>query len=195
MEPLIVDPNSYSKQAAYELAKAHAEAFLDLNGIERPRSFELASLGKLHGMYKNGSVFVDLKRSRVPTKTPGFQWSYTGYKSDLTAPGILAHEIGHHVHFRLGVEPIIRAMRGITKIEANVTSYEPNASEAFAEAAKLLVLNPDLLRRGRPKRWGYMTNALGLKPLHDARWQDVLKNAHPRFFAAAEAWIAKGRNW
>src|SRR5690606_20140853 len=45
----------------------------------------------------NGVIFVNLKKSRVPTKAPGFQWSYTGYKADVTAPGVLAHELGHYV--------------------------------------------------------------------------------------------------
>ncbi len=36
----------------------------------------------------------------------------------MTVPGIMAHEIGHHVHFVRGTIPIARIMRSIVRMEA-----------------------------------------------------------------------------
>jgi len=70
-----------------------------------------------------------------------------------------------------------------------VSSYEPNPSEAFAEAMKLFILNPDLLRAGRPLRYRFVTEVLSFRPVHDLSWREVLRHAHPKFFTAADQWI------
>lgn len=207
MDPFIVDPATYDKWTALAEAGKYVEAFLDLNGLEHPREYLFAPddskkpPGKNpwhdNGWHWNNVIFVNVKKSRTPVRTPGFQWSYTGFKADLTAPGILAHELGHHVHSL--VDRLIDAkhrqimlfnIREIAKREPPVSGYEPNAHEIFAEAMRLFILNPNLLRVGRPIRYGFIHD-IGLKPLHNADWREVLRNAHPRLISAAEKWIAK----
>lgn len=205
MEPFVVDPNTYVKHDAVASAVTYVEAFLDLNGIDHVDEYlwapddEKKPPGKNpwhdNGWYWAGTLFVNVKRSRVPVKNPGFAWSYTGFKADLTTPGILAHETGHHVHFQLEKQfdrkKLLEDIKAISKAETAVSGYEPNVYEVFAEAMRLFILNPSLLKEGRPGRYALLTDVLKLVPPHEAPWRDVLKNAHPRLVSAAEGWVKK----
>ena len=203
MDPFIVNPVGYDKQSEFERSQVYVNGFLAFNGLCSPsRLITCATKDQVNHWRNNGyyvfstmEMFVNLKRSRTPTKTPGFSWSYTGFKADLTAPGILAHETGHHIHNllnpRFGAKNIIAMIRKCVAHEANVSSYEPNAHEVFAEAMRLFILNPELLKEGRPIRWAMLSGDLGLRPLHSSPWRDVLQHAHSRFITAAEKWIEK----
>lgn len=207
MEPFVVDPNTYDKFTALRAACVYVELFLDHNEIPRVNEYLFAPddskkpPGKNpwhdNGWYWNGTLFVNLKRSRPPVKNPGFAWSYTGFKADLTAPGILAHEIGHHVHHQIDKKTnykhhnyVLAKLRDLKQNEVAVSGYEPNEFEVMAEACRLFILNPDLLKKGRPKRFEFLSG-LGLKPLHTTPWREVLRHAHPRLITAAENWIRK----
>lgn len=205
---LIVDPCNYDKKDAFEKGIELVTEFMNLNEIELPSEIRDSSTdgrkkaGTLrvdYGYYESPTarVNVNLSRSRCPVKTPGFQWSYTAFKSDLTAPGILAHEIGHHVHDYLG-SSYSRTVKGIVheffehvKAEERVSSYEPNPYESWAEAMRLFILNPSLLQEGRPLRYDFFVKHAKLQPIVDRQWREILVNAHPRLIAAAESWIKK----
>lgn len=201
MAPFIVNPVGYDKQREFERSQAYVNGFLTLNGLRGPSRLITCALTRHanrwrdNGWYKfdTSEMFVNLKRSRTPVKTPGFCWSFTGFKADLTAPGILAHEMGHHVHNvlnpKFGEKDMIRMIRKCATNEVRVSSYEPNAYEVFAEAMRLFILNPELLREGRPVRWAMLNGDLDLKPIHSAPWRDVLQHAHPKIISAAESWI------
>ncbi len=203
---LIVDPLTYSKQVAYDEALVIVKQFLDLNNIAHPSSFNVFNsfprMGKLktdYGFYefRDRSININLKKSRTPVKNPGFQWSFTGSTADLTAPGILCHEVGHHIHSENG-DRYYKNSGYVHKFfvhvqnEASVSGYEPNLYEAFAETMRLFILNPDLLKLGRPLRFGYFVDELKLQPLHEIPWKEILINAHPRLVSAVENWIIKG---
>jgi len=207
MDPFVVDPKSYLKATAVVAAREYADAFLRLNKVKpvkeyifQPDDSKKPPGGNPwhgNGWYWNGTVFVNLKRSRTPVKTPAFQWSYTGYKADLTAPGILTHEVGHHIHFtyEASVSPaerkaLIARIKEVARVEPAVSGYEPNPYEVFAEAARLFMLNPSLLSEGRPKRFE-LIRSLGLQPPHNAPWRQVLGNAHERLINAAVNWVGK----
>lgn len=201
MVPFVVNPTSYDKAQAFVAAQKYVGDFLSLNSLCAPSKLITEALTghenrwRDYGWYKfdTTEMFVNLKKSRPPVKTPGFQWSFTGFKADLTAPGILAHETGHHIHNilnpRVGSKALIKMIKKCADAEPHVSSYEPNAHEVFAEAMRLFILNPELLREGRPIRWALINGDLGLKPLHAAPWRDVLVHAHPRLIAAAKSWI------
>ena len=208
MEPFIVNPEGYNKVEALRLAGAYVEAFLDNNGLPHADEYLFAPddtkkpPGKNpwhdNGWYWQGRLFVNLKRSKTPVKVPGFAWSFTGFKADLTAPGILAHETGHHIHFqfdkRLDSEHrriLLNCLQYLKENEAPVSGYEPNLHEVMAEACRLFILNPTLLKEGRPERYRFLTGHLGLKASHAAPWREVLKHAHPKIISAAENWILK----
>lgn len=144
----------------------------------------------LKGFYRDGHVYVNLGKTVRATRTPGYAWSFPGYKADLTPAGVVAHETGHHVDALTNHKPLVG-----WGAEARVTSYEPDRAESFAEAFKLFVTNPDLLRVGRPVRWRHLTEVLGLDPGPLVPWDQVLaaRGAHARFLVAAKNWAARGR--
>lgn len=140
-----------------------------------------------------GRVTVNLPRNRPATKTPGFSWSFPGYKADRTPVGVFTHELGHHVDDYLN-EPIITSWGD----EAPVSGYEPNRQESWAEAWRLFCTNPDLLRVGRPRRWHTLTETLGLVPsdlLGELEpWEERLERwgAHEKFLSAARNFVKAG---
>ena len=182
---------SQKKQENIEYGRNVVESFCALNDMPSPK-IKLVSRTRDYGYYKWGgsTVCINEKLVRVPVKTPGFSWSYTGYKADLTGAGVIAHETGHYVDclLRLPSRDMIKSVKG----ESCVSAYEPNAQETFAESMKLFILNPDLLRTGRPLRYAFLTS-LGLQPVIVDRWQDVLIHAHPKLIAAAINWIKNTR--
>lgn len=206
---LVVHPFHYEKHEAYQEARELCDSFLERNELPQPKRYLTTpddsrrppgrNPWSVNGWYWNDTIFVNVKRSKTPVKTPGFAWSYTGFKADMTAPGILAHELGHYVKDIIDqkIDRKHRAVfrkniQAISEVEPNVSSYEPNADERWAEAFRLFVLNPDLLRVGRPVRYDFFLH-LRLRPVNPLPWREVLANAHPKLIKAAESWIKKAQ--
>lgn len=164
-----------------------AHQVLEHNGL-RPPEYVVKRLNGPHGVYvvRRKRVEVDPPTTPLAVRTPGYGWSFPGWKADRTIAGVLAHETGHHVD-SLFDHP---RLTGWTK-EPKVSGYEPDRRERFAEAFKLFVTNPDLLRVGRPARWALLTETLGLEPVHLDPWDEVLRRrgAHDKFFSAAKNWL------
>jgi hypothetical protein len=169
-------------------AKSLIQQFCTVNNIPVPK-FVVNNRTDCFGFYRRGTntITVNEKLCKTPVKTPGFTWSYTGYKADLTVAGVWAHEFGHYVDNVL--QQISSKMN--VKGESNVSSYEPNNSERFAESMKLFILNPDLLKQGRPKRYEFLTKICGLKPVINDVWEIVLGNAHEKLITATRNWVKK----
>lgn len=203
MEPLIIDPKSYDKYEATNITRAYISEFLRVNYLREPAEVVFENVNNKPGLWRaygwydfqKSTVFVNVKKSRPQTITPGFAWSFTGFKSDMTAPGIFSHEIGHHIHNCLITlrdnTAFLKAIKKIKTNESPVSGYEPCSYESFAEMIRLFILNPNLLRLGRPIRWAFLTQGLNFKPLHDVSWREILVHAHPKIIASAEKWILK----
>lgn len=118
-------------------------------------------------------------------------WQAPGSFEDFTPLGVMCHEVGHHVDHALHPEAYSRR-NGFAEVADNedeVSSVEYNVLESFAEAIRLFVTNPTLLKEGRPDRYEYLTKGMGLKPLHDRPWKVVLSKAGVRVQRAVEAWL------
>jgi hypothetical protein len=80
-------------------------------------------------------------------------------KSDMSPTGVLAHEIGHLVQFKLyelRARTLIQLQRDLFANDRRhaVTSYARSCwQEDFAEAHRLFILNPDLLRHLSAERY------------------------------------------
>lgn len=198
------------KAELFKRGLKRASSWLERHNLPRPHrifsSREEANRWRRHfmpptwyGLYLNErrstALVVNVKRCRVATRVPGWSWSYPGYKSDLTPYGVVCHEFGHHVDYVLGARGGLISNRKIWKAvvanEEEVSGYEPNHAEAFAEAFRLFLTNPSLLREGRPERWEFMTHTLGLDPPNTTSWRIVLKHAHPQIVRAAEKWVGE----
>jgi len=114
-----------------------------------------------------------------------------GSFEDFTPLGVFCHEVGHHVDYILHPKAfsVKNRFRDVVDNEEDVSSVEHNVLESFAEAIRLFITNPDLLRRGRPDRYEYITKGMGLKPLHSRGWRTVLQRAGQRVHTAAHAWL------
>jgi hypothetical protein len=184
-----------TKDDLAELGKRECIEFFTLNNIKVPK-FELAYAGRWtkwarYGIYFKDTAHVNLKTTKKCVSAPGYSWTFTGFKADLTPAGVVCHECGHHLDKEL--KYISTKWKNLCRGEEKVSSYEPNASESFAEASRLYILNPNLLKVGRPKRYSAFQH-FGVQPTHDVSWREVLKYAHPMIITAAENWIKKGLN-
>jgi len=214
MKPLIVHPDDYVQAHAVDAATEIADAFCEANHLPfahiAPRDCRgYRGYYRAHknviGKFWQGYVYYDPSGCIRPVKVPGYKWSFTGYKADNTAPGVIAHEIGHHVwECRVRMddgrrhhwthEQLENYWAEHRASERDVTSYGATCvAEDFAETVKLFVLNPDLLRLGRPRRWSMLVDGFGLQPVIDADWQTVLQNAHEKLLAAAGNFISTGQ--
>ena len=176
------------KTDLFELAKERVFTFVQFNPQIPVPTIVVADKLPSYGQACQKTIWINVKKCAVATKTPGFKWSYPGYKADLTPIGVLTHELGHvaHNHIKCDYKKHVMAIR---KKEANVSSYEPNIWETVAEATKLFINNPMLLKEGRPFRYEFLINQLGFKPLHELDWRIVLGEAHPKFIEATQRWI------
>ena len=186
--------NLEHKVLLYEEGVRDCVRFLKHNRIVEPafRPGKHRALNKWQavGLYVNMSVLVDVEKTRWPAYKKGRTWSFPRYKVDKTAMGVVAHETGHHVQ-ALRVCGLHEWQRKVLDTEPAVTGYEPTPGEAFAEAMRLFILNPDLLKVGRPKRFEYLRYVCQLKPLDLGRWNQVLEHAPDHIKQAATRWAGR----
>ncbi len=119
-------------------------------------------------------------------------WQSPGSPQDFTPIGVICHEVGHHVDYTLHPKAYstVNGFEAVVDGEEDISSVEHNILESFAEAIRLFITNPALLREGRPDRFDYLTRSVGLKPLHGSPWRTVLGKAGKRVLASVERWIA-----
>lgn len=190
-----------SKSDVAEATKELVYEMCELNRIKRPKIIIDEFASRDYGWFEPKtpeSIFCNIRTCRPIAKTPGYDWSYPGYKVDITPAGIIAHEFGHYVswHKFSKDKKIADAIHDVMLSgERAITSYDHKTSdphETLAEMMRLFVTNPDLLRAGRPNRWSLMTRILDYKPLIVSPWWKVLSEAHPAYINASEQWIKQG---
>ena len=213
-----------TKQDLYAIGVQAAQEFLRLNSLKEPKfsTYEEAMLhsdkwdsrglkaadflrrvvrmdgrtvGSGTGLYYDGYVFVNVPRTAAPVQHPVMrQWSWPGWKTDRTAIGVVAHEVGHYVEHRMQLDGKLTRENhreewfALCKHE-RVSGYEPVPAEAWAETLRLFILNPALLRAACPRRYTFV-DGCGLKAtprLLRKGWRKVLGNS--AYDAAAERWI------
>lgn len=148
------------------------------------------------GLYSRGYVFVNVPQTAHPVQQPAMRnWSWPGWKTDRTAIGVVAHEVGHYVTEIISKRftPAEQAMQRFAWSQCikgkKVSGYEPVPAEAGAETLRLFILNPDLLRRAIPARYNFICD-LGLEPttrLLRKGYAAVLNN--PAYLPAAQRFI------
>ena len=183
---MIENPNG-TKEELWLQANSLVSEFLKLNSTIRVPKIIVDNSLPGYGVANHKTIKVNLKKCRPATQNPGFAWSYPGYKADLTPVGVLCHEVGHVSHFSIDLD-YQNYVTKIVRVEKPVSSYEPNFMEVIAESMKLFISNPNMLKVGRPKRYKMLTEFMGLQPVHDNAWREVLSAAHPKFIIAAEKW-------
>ncbi len=112
-------------------------------------------------------------------------WSWPGSVIDRTVYGVVCHEFAHHWDWCAGSkkgtyfsdygEGLMRATG-----EPPVTNYaKTNPAEWFAEAGRIWITNPPLLRALMPKL--YVALSQRFKPLYDGlNWEYLIRGAPAR---------------
>jgi hypothetical protein len=169
------------------------EEFSEVNGLRLPKIYTVYGSTGFYGIiYPKGKneIHINMTACRPAVKTPGYDWTFPGYIQDLTPYGILAHEFGHYISDVLG-KKFRKNFFNMKRIEPDVTSSDSRGlDERMAEAARLFITNPDLLKKGRPVRYNLLREHY--EPIVKNKWTTVLVNAHPKIITAAERWIKKG---
>lgn len=140
------------------------------------------------GLYKDGYVFVNVPVTAEPVYTPRMRsWSWPGWKTDRTAMGVVAHEVGHHIATVFTRQGRLKQREHgdvwfslLKECKKKVSGYEPVPEEAWAESMRLFILNPDLLRQAIPQRYSFITDKVGLNALPrllSKGYLEVLNNA------------------
>lgn len=161
--------------------------FCEINHIPKPKIAFFKTRNGTCGYYQWRSKVICIDPdacAREITNPANRCWSHPHYFTDRTVYGVLHHEFGHYLHEYLKFP---RLPKGRKKI----TSYEPSASERFAETIKLFLGNPDLLREYAPERYDKLI-AIGLKPVTKKDWKTVMQEdgMSPRFVKRAKEKIA-----
>jgi hypothetical protein len=115
---------------------------------------------------------------RACTQAERRNWSWPGNTTDREPYGVVCHELGHHVDWLTGdnkdrywsdyCEHVKDRSR-----EPGVSSYaDVNPAEWLAEAFRLYVTNPDLLRELRPRTFRILFEKF--KPTGYRKWHQAL---------------------
>lgn len=112
-------------------------------------------------------IKICLTRCQQPcTQEQARNFSWPANIVDREPFGVLLHELGHHVDWCLSKTKyrwfgdLCTTIKNEAK-EPGITSYaETNAAEWFAEAFRLFVTNPTLLKLFRPKTYKLLSNRL-----------------------------------
>lgn len=203
---ITLDPR-WSPRRSAQVGKGLTYTWLTLNRLPLPdvlhldresagRMLERAWLGSHH--HKKGVSTISIAVEDIDLSgrfdTPqGVLIQAPGSFEDYSVIGVLCHEVGHHVDYTLNPKPYSRTKAsGFSSLlddEEEVSRNEFNVHESFAEAIRLFITNPDLLKRGRPERWEHLTVKLKLKPLHLEHWSVVLQKAPQYVHRAVRAWL------
>lgn len=168
----------WTKTELYERGVALANRWCRLNGMDMPAVEAVTEGWRINSCayYRPAwGIRLCLPRCAAPG-LGGPAWSWPGYIVDRTPYGVVLHELGHHVDMRLGTgkqgiywsdfSAGLKEQAG----EKGITSYaDVDHAEWFAEAFRLFVTNPDLLRRFRPKTYAGLVEA-GLQPVFEEDW-------------------------
>ena len=179
------DANAWDKAKVIDLLPLLLDEACNKWCVVRPRLKIMPMRNR--GYYYNNCISVS-SNCKPPVRVPGFSWRYPGYKVDTTFIGVLFHELGHHLYYSKS-----KLWRGWQRLKVNpISSYAGRRkSEQVAEAMKLFATNPDFLKCAWDEQYQFITEKVGLEPLHNLRFDEVLSLAHPSFVKAAENFINK----
>lgn len=133
------------------------------------------------GYYPNlaSTIYVNLRECKLTSR-----FRDPGMIKDHTIIGVLAHELGHYLQ-----QTQFPAIRGRFRrlSEPMIHYFERNIDEDIAESIRLYILNPSLLRDGRPKRHAILSDYFRTSTADP--WVLILRNSFPCQKALLRRWI------
>lgn len=176
-----------TKQELTQLGISYITKFCEINGIKLPK-IKVYENHRFNccGWYRNKTITIVEKKCAREATNPGFSWSHRHYFVDREPCGVVCHEFGHYLH------EVLTNNECILPYERQITSYEPDYCERFAETIKLFITNPDLLKQYAPKRYEVLTKKLNLKPIFTETWEELMlkTNMHSKYITATKNKLA-----
>lgn len=158
--------------------------FLHANDVNPPMFDVYAKNIGAFGTYTPRDQWVRVVSSKC--KPPGWRDTWSGWFEDLTVLGVTAHEVAHHVDL---IKMASRSSGWRTlqmSGEKPVSRYSHmHPREDFAESCMLMITNPTLLRDACPRRYGFIAETLGLRPVELRHWSEILRDS-PRHVELAK---------
>lgn len=123
------------------------------------------------------TIKVDTRKCRFDDNS----WSYPGYLIDSTILGTTAHELGHHVCHLRGWDDIRRRWYSVIMSAMDEPAVGVYATtqpiEDFAEAMRIFIINPSLLKVLAPKRADFIIGELHIIPIERRAWEEILEES------------------
>lgn len=187
-----------NKNELLEHGTQRVQLFCRKNSLQMPelRIVEGSWPFKACAYYRPNYIALNITKC-APLGYGGRSWSWPGYVVDRTPYGVLCHELGHFVDYKLSGKKgsyfgdFSVKLRRDTQ-EDPVTTYCPNDAEWFAEIFRLFVTNHALLKELRPRTHQQLRKVFYPASRHD--WQSELEYLTPvpdRTFNAALNHIVK----
>lgn len=129
-------------------AKNLIKNFCIINNIQTPKTYIKNELNHLGEYLVDGSnrIYVNIKKCAKSNKTTRPDWII-----DNTIQGVLTHEFGHYLHIKHKKKELNNSFKRLK--EPTIHYHETDIDEDIAESIRLFILNPVLLKLGRPKRY------------------------------------------
>lgn len=176
----------------YFAGKSTADTFCKMNGFVVPTIKRKNMLG-LYGMcfYRDEKtrIAINVDYCNLPCQRVGFDKNWPGAPNDLTPYGIVLHEIGHYIHFREEDDDKLLAYVRARASESKINTASKCVREDFAEAVRILISNPLLLKEGRPKRYKVLTEVFGLKTFRSNGWEANFTCMPKRLLWDVKGWV------
>lgn len=194
---MLLARQDYTKERLFSLAKEHVGEFCALNNLKFPK-IKINNAVTNYGYYRyndnDGYIVMNYWKCKMPVFNPtnGRLQSFPGNKTDRTIAGVLCHEVGHYIDFTTrNTINLSLQFRSLYGVENTITSYDLMDIERVAESLRLFILNPMLLKAGRPKTFDILSQHL--KPLHNWPWKLLFSHVKNKqqYFDWCEKWIQK----
>jgi hypothetical protein len=169
VEVTFVTPPPIDKTTPEEASRPLVR-FFEINNMEPPKMvFDSIPMDPRHlGIYIKSKKQLEVYPSRCRGKSGGLE--------DMSVLGVAAHEASHHVNELLGWKKVNNAFWNAWQQEPPISDYaKTSRPEDFAEACRLFITNPELLRLLRPFRYKFMSESLKLKPVEERSWDEVIE--------------------
>lgn len=140
-----------NKESELRNAKAIIKNFCSVNKIKTPKTYVKNELNHYGEYLVDGSnrLFLNVKMCKKSNKINRNDWIV-----DKTVKGVLIHEFGHYIHLKYKKRELSSSFKRLK--EPTVHFYETDIDEDIAESIRLFILNPTLLKLGRPKRYSIL---------------------------------------
>ncbi len=176
---VIYNHENYTKEKLYKDSLYLCREFFIQNNLSVPEITQNINLYKpnstaYYDKYKE-TIHINLEKCKKPELNFSQNYNFPGWRFDSTILGVLGKQCGYHLDNILNEPSVGKTWCSI--IESSIFKKEESYLNDFSECVRLLITNPELLKRGRPQKWNYFVKYLNIRPVFELSWEYVLQNS------------------